>query len=286
MKELRMRAIFGMLGLAGAGFLVSSVTTAVGCSDGGSLTGTAGTGGSSAGTAGTTGAAGTTGSGGNSGGSGGGGGATTALGCAVSDLPPAPAPLIADFGAVDGGAPVIPIGGTFSYASPSGAPSPVATVTNGGWNVKLTAPGMVGAAQYIGVGIYFNGPGDPNGGNCVDGTAYTGIKFDISGSVGGTMCSAQYSTNDSAHSNNASDKKGSGDATSYAPQAPLTVTSTVTTVMMPFTGTGAPTGGNPALALAKDKLTGVQWQFTVAAATAAAATDCAVDITIDNVSFY
>ena len=35
--------------------------------------------------------------------------------------------------------------------------------------------------------------------------------------------------------------------------------------MMPFTGTGAPSGGNPALAIDKAKLTGVQWQFTAAA---------------------
>ncbi len=274
MKELRMRAFFGILGLAGAGFLVSSVTTAVGCSDSGStLTGSAGTGGSSAGTAGTTGSAGTTGGGG-SGGSGGGGGATGTLGCQVSDLPMG-APTIADFASVDGGAPVLPIGGTFAYPSAGG---PVATVTAGAWHITDTTTSMT-APQYRGVGIYFNG--NAAGTNCVDGTAYTGVQFDISGTVGGTGCSAQYSTNDSAHSNNATDVKGSGDSSVYAPQASLTVTSTVTTVMMPFTGTGAPSGGNPALAIAKEKLTGVQWQFT----TAASGT-CMVDITIDNVKFY
>ena len=267
MKELRMRAFFGVLGLAGAGFLLSGVTSTVGCSDGG--TGTAGTGGSS-GTAGATGTAGTTGSGG----SGGGGGATGTLGCQVSDLPPAPAPIIADFTALDGGAPVIPIGGTFTY----GSPAPVAMVTGGGWHVTLNAPGMT-AAQYLGLGIYFNG--NAAGTNCVDGTAYTGVKFDISGSVVG--CTMQYSTNDSAHSNNATDPKGAGDASVYAPQATLTVTTTPTPTMMPFSGTGAPSGGNPALAVDKAKLTGVQWQFTVPAAATAA---CVVDITIDNVSFY
>jgi hypothetical protein len=283
MKELRMRAFFGMLGLAGAGFLVSGVTSTVGCSDSAGTAGSTGTAGAT-GTAGTSGTAGTTGGGGNSGGgSGGGGGATAAMGCQVSDLPPAPAPLIADFTAVDGGVPVIPIGGTFTYASPSGAPSAVATVTSaGGWNIKLTAPGMA-MAQYIGVGIYFNGPGDPMGRNCVDGTAYTGVKFDISGTIGGTMCSAQFSNNDSAHADNAADKKGSGGPGVYAPQAPVTATATVTTVMMPFVG---PTNGSPATAIDKAKLTGVQWQFTVGAATTAAPTDCAVDITIDNVSFY
>jgi hypothetical protein len=274
MKELRMRAFFGLLGIAGAGFLLSSLTTSVGCSDGG--TGTAGTGGSSAGTAGSTGTAGTTGSGGNSsGGSGGGGGATGTLGCQVSD-PPMGAPTIADFAALDGGAPVLPIGGTFVYPTTGG---PVATVTNGAWHITDTTTAMA-TSQYRGVGIYFNG--NAAGTNCVDGTAYTGVQFDISGTVGGTGCSMQYSTNDSAHSDNASDVKGSGGAGVYAPQAQLTVTSTVQTVMMPFSGAGAPKGGNPALAVDKAKLTGVQWQFTTLAPTGV----CMVDITIDNVKFY
>src|SRR5262249_28188456 len=121
------------------------------------------------------------------------------------------------------------------------------------------------------------------GTDCIDGTPYTGIKFDISGTIGGTGCTAQYSTNDSAHSNHASDPKGAGDSTSYAPQAPLTSSATVATVMMPCGGTGAPTGGNPSVGVDKTKLTGVQWQFTVAAGTT---NSCAVNITIDNVMFY
>ena len=268
MKEFRMRAFFGIVGLAVAGFLLSSVTT-VGCgsdSKGGS-TGSAGSSGGTTGTAGTTG-------GGGTGGSGGSGGTSVALGCATSALPPSA--TIADFASTDGGTPVVAIGGTFTY----GSPAPVATVTNGAWHIALTAPGTA-SAQYLGVGIYFNG--DSAGTQCIDATAYTGISFDISGSVGGTGCTAQYSTNDSAHSNNATDPKGSGDATSYAPQAAVTATSTVTPVMMPFSGAGAPSGGNPAVGVEKSKLTGVQWQFTVAAGTT---NNCAVDLTIDNVKFY
>ena len=256
MKEIRMRAFFGILGLAGAGFLLSAVTTSsVGCSSSGGSTGSAGSTGNAGttGTAGTTGQAGTTGSGG----SGGGGGASVALGCQASQIAMGD-PIIADFTEVDGGGPVFPIGGLFTY----GSPAPVATATGGAWHITLTAPGTA-SAQYLGVGIYFNG--NSAGTECVDATAHTGVQFDISGSVGGTMCSAQYSTNDSAHSNSATDPKGSGDSTSYAPQASLTVTSAVTTVMMPFVG--GPSGGNPAVGVAKDKLTGVQWQFTVGAGT-------------------
>ena len=283
MKEFRMRAFFGILGLAGAGFMISSVSSVGGCSSSnGGSTGTAGS--SSTGTAGTTGQAGTTGNGGNnSGGSGGGGGASQpASGCAVSDLPPPPAPLIADFASVDGGA-SIPIGGTFAYASPDGvAVKPTATVTNGGWHITLTAPGLATDPQYVGVGIYFNG--NANGTDCVDATQYTGIKFDVSGSIMGTGCTAQYSTNDSAHSAaSATDPKAGGPAGSYAPQKALTVSSTVTTVMMPFAGADAPSGGSPATGIDKAKLTGAQWQFSIAAGTTNA---CMVDLIIDNVSFY
>ena len=41
--------------------------------------------------------------------------------------------------------------------------------------------------------------------------------------------------------------EGDGRPGSYAPQAPLTVTPTVTTVLMPFSGPGAPPGGSPAI---------------------------------------
>jgi len=248
--------------------LLSSVTT-VGCgsdSKGGS--------GGSGGSGNTTGTAGTTGSGG--GGSGGGGGSSTTLGCQTSAIAPGD-PLIADFSAADGGMATLAIGGTFVYPMTGG---PMITVTNGALHITATSTGMA-SAQYWGAGIYFNG--DSAGTMCVDATAHAGIQFDISGTIGGTGCTAQYSTNDSAHANNASDTKGSGDSTSYAPQAAVTASSTVTTVMMPFSGTGAPTGGNPVVPVDKSKLTGVQWQFTTAAGTT---NNCAVDLTIDNVKFY
>jgi hypothetical protein len=50
--------------------------------------------------------------------------------------------------------------------------------------------------------------------------------------------------------------------------------------MVPFT---EPASGSPSTAVDKSKLTGVQWQFTVAAG---ATSMCMVDVVIDNVSFY
>jgi hypothetical protein len=277
MKDLRMRAFFGIVGLATAGFLLTSVTTTVGCgsdSKGGS-TGSAGSTGSggTTGVGGTTGNAGTTGTGGG----GGGGGATAAMGCQASDVAPGD-PLIADFSSTDGGAAVLAIGGTFVYPNPGG---PMATVAAGALHVTATTVGATDP-QYWGAGIYFNG--NAAGTDCVDATAHTGIQFDISGTVTGTGCTVQYSTNDSIHSVvSASDPKAGGATGSYAPQKMITIPATSTTMMMPFAGTEAPQGGSPGTAVDKAKLTGVQWQFTTAGG---ATNSCVVDITIDNVKFY
>jgi hypothetical protein len=157
---------------------------------------------------------------------------------------------------------------------------PTATVTNGALHVTATST-ATGSDQYWGAGIYFNG--NSAGTECVDATAHIGVQFDISGTVTGTGCSVQYSTNDSAHSNNAKDVKGAGDMNSYSPQKDITIPATVTTMKIPFTGTDAPSGGNPAVGIEKSKLTGVQWQFKTGATTTAG---CMVDVTIDNVKFY
>lgn len=208
----------------------------------------------------------------------GGAGGGTPLGCQVSDIAPND-PLIADFTADAGGMVEIPIGGLFTYAAGGGA-GPTAEATGGALHVTAMTMGMP-AAQYWGVGIYFNG--NPTGTDCIDATAHTGVAFDVSGTVGGAGCTLQYATNDSSHTDNTFDPKGAGPPGSYAPQAAFEVTSTPTTIMMPFAGTGAPTGGSPAIPVDKSRLTGVQWQFTTPAGMDQS---CTVDITIDNVRFF
>ena len=186
-------------------------------------------------------------------------------------------PIIADFSSDSGGAAIVPIGGTFTYGTPM---MPVATVVGGAWRVTLDAPG-IDTPQFVGVGIYFDV--DPVEMACVDATQFSGVQFDISGSVGGNGCTAQYATNDSVHTDNTLDPKGAGPAGSWSPQAPLTITATPQTVMMPFSGTGAPVGGNPQIPIDKSKLTGVVWQFTVGAGMTSR---CLVDAVIDNVRFF
>jgi len=197
------------------------------------------------------------------------------LGCQVSDIAPGD-PLIADFNTDGGGMVQIPIGGTFVYP----APGPMTEFTGGAMHVTATTTGMM-MPQYWGVGIYFNG--NPVGTDCIDATAHTGVQFDVSGSVSGTGCTVQYSTNDSEHTDNSLDPKGDGPAGSYAPQGMFTVAATPTTIMMPFNGPSAPSGGSPATPVDKAKLTGVQWQFTTAEGLDQS---CVVDITIDNVRFF
>jgi hypothetical protein len=229
-------------------------------------TGTAGAGGSSSGGRGPpppTGTAGSTGSGG-------------FTGCLVSNPDPTD-PLIADFSDPMG---AVPIGGTFTYAAPSMSPAPIATVTGGAWHVTLDAPGLPDP-QFLGAGIFFIG-NPPNVG-CIDATVHTGVRFDVSGEIAGPGCTAQYATNDSIHTDGSLDPKGSGPSGAFAPQVNFSVTAAPETLMIPFVGAGGPTGGNPLVPLDKSKLTGVQWQFTVAAGPE---NSCHVDVTIDNVMFF
>ncbi len=209
----------------------------------------------------------------------GGGGPPIPLGCAFSASPPQ-GPVIADFSGADGMT-VLPIGGTFTYAAPATGSGPMATITDGALHVSATTTGTAMTAQYWGVGIYFNGNTLPT--DCINAFGFVGVQFDIAGIVSGNGCSVQYATNDSAHMDATLDPKGSGPPGAYSPQAPLAIPPTSTTMMMPFTGPLAPSGGNPAIAVDPFRLVGVQWQFTTLPGVE---NSCVVDLTIDNVRFF
>jgi hypothetical protein len=236
--------------------------------------GTSGSGGRAGGFAGSvgTGAAGIGGTGA------GGAGGMPPLGCLFTALAPQN-PVIADF-TVANGATMLPIGGIFTYTAPTSMDGPTATITGGALHITAATVGR-DVPQFWGAGIFFNI--DPTGQTCVDASTSRGVQFDISGTVDGVGCSLQYSTNDSAHLESLVDPKGSGPPGAFPPQAALVVTSTVTTLMMPFTGPDAPVGGSPASPVDSARLTGVQWQLTT---DAGPDNSCAVDLTIDNVRFF
>jgi hypothetical protein len=159
--------------------------------------------------------------------------------------------------------------------------TPTATATGGAWHVTLNAPGMATNAQYLGVGMYFSG--NAAGTDCIDAAAFAGVRFDIGGIVYGNGCTTSFSIYDSEHTDASFGGTGSGPPGSYSPQLALTVTGSPQTISVPFIGFSAPAGGEPATAIDKRKLLGLQWQFTVPASASAA---CTVDLTIDNVRFF
>ena len=239
----------------------------------GNVGGSAGTGGGKGGTTGTGGVSGRGGAGG------------SVYGCQVSDAPESPE--IATFSSADGG--IAPLYGTFTY---SVAPLPAFTISGGMVNVTDTIQ-VAGGPYYQGFGLYFNG--NQAGTDCVDGSSYTGIQFDLSGSLTGTGCAMQFSIIDSEHGDMTmvpSDPKPSGPKGSYSPQLPLAPTqlaSSPATIMVPFTGAGSPlfTGGHasPNTPVDPKKLTGVEWQLSTPAADGGAV-QCVWDINISNVRFY
>lgn len=277
MTDIRKLAFVGLmsLGLATVG--------SAGCSSSGSsgTGGSTGTGGAGTGTGGSH-TGGSTGTGGAGTGTGGAAGAT--LGCAVSDVPTSPD--IATFASADGG--ISTMSGTFTYGD---TPKPTFTPGTGMMNVMDTVQ-IDSKAHYQGFGLYMNG--NPAGTDCVNGSSYTGIQFDLSGSLTGTGCAMVFSINDSEHADSTTgsppDPKAGGAAGSYAPQFAITasqITSTAMPIKVPFTAPAFANGAaNPMTAVDPMKLTGVQWQLAVPVASDGGATECVWNINLANVKFY
>jgi hypothetical protein len=115
---------------------------------------------------------------------------------------------------------------------------------------------------------------------CVDASAFTGVKFNISGTLS-TGCSIQFSTIDKEH--NTVSNGGTCMATScYASAKIFTLPSTAMDVTVPFlmqTG-GGTDAANPVVTPAD--VTGVQWQVNPAVGDAGG---CTGSVSISNISF-
>jgi hypothetical protein len=231
-----------------------------------------GTGGATGGSGGTSGLGGATGgTGGNA--TGGTGGSTVVFdggAFACEGVKPS-STTITDFAAVD-------TAGAFTSAG--GYSGRVFTYGAGMTPTLKPALSMTGTvSNYTGFGFFLN--------QCIDASAYTGISFTISGSVGTEGKLMLQAKTNSTTPISATTKHGACVAAdpnnTYAdcwdPTAWVTVPATAATVTVLW---GEFTGGKPAATVNPAEILGFQWSFNWAGATGVA---YAANVTIDDVTF-
>jgi hypothetical protein len=163
---------------------------------------------------------------------------------------------------------------SYAYAG-TGQTAPTATVTPDGDGIQISGGFVAPIAtdgDYVGVGLFFNGS------DCVNASAYTGVKFDFEGSLGG--CSLAFGASFSGDLSNADPAQGScpgTDAMCYGPS--VAVVPGTGTLMVPF---ATLSGGTPIGTLDPTTLVSVQWQLTAGADGGA----CSAAFSVENVSFY
>jgi hypothetical protein len=168
---------------------------------------------------------------------------------------------------------------SYAYAA-SGQTPPTATVTPDGSGIHIVG-GFVPpvTANWVGVGIYFVGS------SCIDGSGYTGVKFDFSGNLDG--CALAFGSNFSGDASQQDDPARGACAFSnsicYPPQFVVSTPSESdagpTTIKVPFTSLG---GGNPIPTFDKTSIITVQWQLNGLSG----GSGCSADFTVENVAFY
>jgi hypothetical protein len=165
-----------------------------------------------------------------------------------------------------------------TYAAP-GEPMPTVTLTPAGDGFAIAATIVAptgGNANWEGVSLFFGGT------SCVNASSYTGVRFDLSGDLGG--CALSFGASASADLSHADvPKMGScpaDDSQCYAPLAPV-VPGTATTLQVPFQSLSF---GWPVGALDPSTLVDVQWQLNPARGADGGA--CMASFTIKNVAFY
>ena len=170
--------------------------------------------------------------------------------------------------------------GSYVYAA-AGQTNPTASATSDGNGIQI-AGGFVAPIQansnYEGVGLYFSST------SCIDASAYTGVKFDFAGDLGG--CSLSFGASFSGDLSHADDATRGvclgADSNCYGPSFTIVPTASTATFMVPFTSLGA---GMPIAKLDPTTITAVQWQL----GGQPSLTDggvCAANFSVSNVAFY
>jgi hypothetical protein len=161
--------------------------------------------------------------------------------------------------------------GSYTYAG-TGQALPVLTLTPGGngfeMTGQLTTP--AGNANYVGAGLYYSSAG------CADVSAYSGVKFDLAGTLGG--CTLAFGLVASGNVTLLEDpNRGACPGTSVCYGPAVNVAPSATTVSVPFS---ALSGGMPTPLLDATKVVSAQWQLT------APIGGCSADVTVANLTLY
>lgn len=193
---------------------------------------------------------------------------------------PAPGPTITTQGRAVGSALLFGSGadewGSYTYAAPGQSP-PVASVNADGSGVQIQATfaGPIQAsANYMGVGLYFNSY------SCLDVSAYTGVRFDFAGDLGGcTLAVGAVSSEQITPSEDANRGTCAGtDSNCYGASVVVTPTPTLS---VPFADLS---GGVPLSTVDTKELVDVQWQLTGPVGHDAGG--CSASFTVSNVTLY
>lgn len=155
-------------------------------------------------------------------------------------------------------------GGTSEFADTTETKATLA-LTDGALSVSASSKG-----SYTGVVLYMNGPA------CTDGSAYTGVQFDLNGSLGACGLSFGFAFADDLSPASDSQRGICAATNCYGPSVSV---ASMGTIKVPYS---AVSGGSPDMGVDRQKLTGVQWQLQ----SPAAGTTCSANFTLDNVSFF
>lgn len=210
-----------------------------------------------------------------------GGAAFVPQGCIVTKSAP-PSGLISDFsppdaGVSDAGASVgaIEIGGNvYAYG---GSATPQYSFRAGTLEIVENAS-STSATQYAGVGITFA--------DCVDASAFRGVRFSISGSVSGCAMNFTATISEDTYNDGTTNSDPQGACTQglldcYSPLVDVTgLTSAPQTISFAWP---AFMYGMPEQTIDPARITGVGWTFAIAAGPSGT---CAADVAIGDVSFF
>jgi hypothetical protein len=206
--------------------------------------------------------------------------------CAQTTLP---SPTITTAGAMSGTALSFGTGsnrwGSYTYAGP-GQTAPTGTVTSAGTGLEISGglvPPLSSSNNFIGIGLYYSSS------TCIDGSSYSGLKFDFSGDLGGCGLQVGMSSSGDISSANDSARGGCDPSVSscYGPSVDVTdmviasITPT-TTIRVPFASVS---GGMPQSTLDPHTIVTVQWALsgTIGGADGGG---CDAAFTVSNVSLY